>query len=119
MQYDIIICNHVLEHILHDTQALSELFRTLKPKGWAILQVPFDPTLSKTLEDPSINSASEQYEIFGDIDHVRIYGKDYANRLQNAGFIVRIDNSITQNHELVKKYGLLKEEPIFFCEKGI
>ena len=115
--FDIIICNHVLEHILEDSIAMGELFRVLKTKGWAILQVPFDPTKRHTYEDSSITSTSERLRKFGQSDHVRIYGEDYADRLQKAGFKVWIDRLISSDEKITEKYGLIKNEPIFFCRK--
>jgi len=88
--FDAIICNHVLEHIIDDGKALSELYRILKPEGWAILQVPISLTLEKTLEDFAITSFSGREEAFGQGDHVRIYGRDYERRLSRAGFIVDV-----------------------------
>lgn len=111
--FDIIICNHVLEHIIDDIKAMKELFRVLKPNGHAILQVPYDPTLSRTYEDSSIISPSHRLKIFGQKDHVRIYGNDYIERLSKAGFKVNLDRTITQNDKSVRKYALIKHEPIF------
>ncbi len=75
--FDAIICNHVLEHIPDDQKAMSELFRVLRPGGWAILQVPFSKILDKTFEDPTITTPEDRERIFGQTDHVRIYGRDY------------------------------------------
>jgi SAM-dependent methyltransferase len=86
--FDAIICNHVLEHIEDDVRAMQELLRVLKPGAWAILQVPFSAVLERTLEDPNVRSEKEREIIFGQKDHVRIYGKDYADRLKTAGFAV-------------------------------
>ena len=87
-KFDAIICNHVLEHIPDDHKAMTELYRVLNPGGWAILQVPFSKILDKTFEDPSVTTPEEREQIFGQTDHVRIYGKDYADRLRQSGFQV-------------------------------
>lgn len=84
----VIICSHVLEHVMDDRKAMSELFRVLKPKGIAILQVPISKTVRKTFEDFTITSPEEREKYFGQKDHVRIYGQDYKKRLQNIGFKV-------------------------------
>jgi len=84
--YDLILCNHVLEHIPNDLKAMKELYRVLKPRGTAILQVPLEEDRENTFEDDSITDQQERTRIFGQYDHVRVYGQDYYNRLQKAGF---------------------------------
>lgn len=84
--YDFILCNHVLEHIPNDLKAMEELYRVLKPGGTAILQVPLEEDRENTFEDDSITDQQERTRIFGQYDHVRIYGQDYYKRLQEVGF---------------------------------
>ena len=84
--YDFILCNHVLEHIPNDLKAMEELYRVLKPGGTAILQVPLEEGRKNTFEDDSITDQQERTRIFGQYDHVRVYGQDYYNRLQEVGF---------------------------------
>lgn len=85
--YQAIVCNHVLEHIPEDRQAMAELFRVLRPGGFAILQVPFSRKLETTRENPSIRAPEERRQAFGQEDHVRIYQlDDYLSRLAEAGF---------------------------------
>ena len=84
--YDFILCNHVLEHIPNDFKAMEELYRVLKPGGTAILQVPLEEGRENTFEDDSITDQQERTRIFGQYDHVRVYGQDYYNRLQEVGF---------------------------------
>ena len=84
--YDLILCNHVLEHIPNDLKAMKELYRVLKPRGTAILQVPLEEDRENTFEDDSITDQQERTRIFGQYEHVRVYGQDYYNRLQKAGF---------------------------------
>lgn len=112
--FDVIICNHVLEHIKNDHQALKELYRTLRPGGWATLQSALDPKLSTTCEDSKIVSLEDRLHFYGQEDHWRKYGQDYKNRIADAGFIVKIDSFIKNfNTEQIKKYGLNKEEYIY------
>jgi SAM-dependent methyltransferase len=86
---DIVIANHILEHIPEDLEALKEIFRVLTPGGVAILQVPYSPTIPFTFEDPAINDPQQQAKRFGQKDHVRIYAlDDYIRRLESAGFQV-------------------------------
>jgi len=116
--FDFILCNHVLEHIENDHKAMCELFRVLKPGGTGIFQIPQDLTLEKTYEDSSITSAEERAKYFGQYDHVRVYGKDYFERLRKAGFAVdEVDYSKTIRPELVDKYRLVKGEILPVCYK--
>jgi SAM-dependent methyltransferase len=116
--YDVILCNHVLEHIPNDTKAMQELYRVLKPNGMAILQIPQDLNREKTFEDNSITDKKQRAEIFGQYDHVRIYGRDYFDKLRSIGFTV-VEENYTQKltPEQVKKYALAMGEIIPVCFK--
>jgi len=116
--FDVVFCNHVLEHIVDDNKAMQELYRVLKPNGMGIFQIPQDLSLDKTYEDFSITSPEERTKHFGQYDHVRIYGKDYFNKLENVGFEVhQIDYSKKISDELIKKYCLVKGEILPVCFK--
>jgi len=116
--YDVILCNHVLEHIPDDTKAMQELYRVLKPGGMAILQIPQDLSRTTTFSDDSITNQKERAAIFGQYDHVRIYGLDYFDKLRSIGFTV-IEEDYTHKiaAELVEKYCLAKGEIIPVCFK--
>jgi SAM-dependent methyltransferase len=86
--YDVVIANHVLEHIDDDRLAMQELFRILKPGGLALLTVPINPTRQTTYEDPSITDPAGRQAHFNAPDHRRFYGLDFAERLQSVGFVV-------------------------------
>lgn len=88
--FDLILCNHVLEHVPEDVVAMRELYRVLAPGGRAILQVPLSNKLEHTVEDPHITDPAEMERRFGQFDHVRIYGPDYFDRLRSAGFTVEL-----------------------------
>jgi hypothetical protein len=116
--FDAVICSHVLEHVPDDRRGMEEILRVLRPGGWAILQVPFDRDRADTFEDPSVTSPEERRRVFGQSDHVRIYGRDYVRRLRAAGFDVTVsDYAATLPPATIRRYGLLAEEEIFFCRK--
>lgn len=116
--FDVILCNHVLEHIPNDTLAMSELYRVLKPGGWGIFQIPQDINREFTYEDNSITDKSERARIFGQYDHVRIYGMDYFDKLRAIGFKVEaIEYSTQLSEDLVDKYRLAKGELIPLVKK--
>lgn len=112
-EFDVILCNHVLEHISNDTKAMKELHRVLKPKGWGIFQIPQDLDCDVTFEDDSITDRKERAKIFGQYDHVRVYGRDYFDKLRNVGFQVdEVDFTSNLSEEDIKKYCLAKGEII-------
>lgn len=116
--FDVILCNHVLEHIPNDTKAIQELFRVMKPGGWGIFQIPQDINRAKTFEDNTITDKKERARVFGQYDHVRIYGRDYFDKLRNVGFRVEeVDYTNTLPKEDVKKYRLAKGEIIPLVKK--
>ena len=116
--YDVIFCNHVLEHIPDDTKAMQELFRVLKPGGWGIFQIPQDLNRETTFEDNTITDKAERAKIFGQYDHVRIYGRDYFNKLRSIGFKVEEVNYTTNLTEKnIDKYRLAKGEIIPLVRK--
>jgi SAM-dependent methyltransferase len=117
--FDIVICNHVLEHVPDDKKALSELYRVLKPGGTAILQTPYAPKLVKTRErDPSVATEANRLEFYGQEDHIRLYGTDLLDRICQAGFDLRL-----KTHEAVLKNvdcaeaGVNPAEPLFYAHK--
>lgn len=116
--YDIIFCNHVLEHIPDDTKAMQELYRVLKPKGMAILQIPQELARKTTYEDNSITDKAERAKIFGQYDHVRVYGRDYFEKLRSVGFTVEeADYTSNLSDNEVIKYCLAKGEILPVCVK--
>ena len=116
--YDIIFCNHVLEHIPDDTKAMQELFRVLKPGGMGIFQIPQDLSRDNTFTDDTIVDQKERAKIFGQYDHVRVYGRDYFDKLRSIGFkVIEEDYTHKIAPELVEKYCLAKGEIIPVCFK--
>ena len=112
-EFDIILCNHVLEHIPDDTKAMQELFRILKPGGFGVFQIPQDLKREQTFEDDTITDKKERAKIFGQYDHVRIYGRDYFDKLRSIGFRVdEVDYTSNLSDEDIKRYCLAKGEII-------
>jgi len=116
--FDFIICNHVLEHIPDDTKAMQELYRVLAPSGTAIVQVPYDAKREITFEDNTITDQSERTRIFGQYDHLRVYGMDYFKKLSSIGFDVNaLDYTSSMSSDDIERYRLCKGELLPVCKK--
>jgi len=116
--FDVIFCNHVLEHVTDDRQCMRELCRVLKPGGLAIMQVPFKAGQEVTDEDPTITDPEERIRRFGQYDHVRQYGTDYPKRLAEEGFKVeayKVREAFSP--EEIKRYALMDGEVLYVCSK--
>lgn len=116
--FDIVFCNHVLEHIPDDAKAMQELFRVMKKGGFGIFQIPQDLHRETTFEDDTITDPKERTKIFGQYDHVRVYGRDYFDKLRNVGFIVdEVHYAKNMNSKLASKYALMLAEILPVCRK--
>jgi len=116
--FDFIICNHVLEHIPDDTKAMQELYRVLAPEGTAIVQVPYDEKREITFEDNTITDQRERTRIFGQYDHLRVYGMDYFKKLSSIGFEVNaLDYTSGMTSDDIERYRLCKGELLPVCKK--
>ena len=116
--FDFIICNHVLEHIPDDTKAMQELYRVLAPAGTAVVQVPYDAKREITFEDNTITDQSERTRIFGQYDHLRVYGMDYFKKLSSIGFDVSaLDYTSGISSDDIERYRLCKGELLPVCKK--
>lgn len=113
--FDVVLCNHVLEHVDDDLIAMKEIHRVLKPGGFAILLVPFfNPVPDKTFGDPAVTDPRERERMFGQDDHVRKFGKDYPDRIASVGFMPIQDTFVREmSNEQRKAYGLAADEIIF------
>jgi SAM-dependent methyltransferase len=118
--FDLIVCNHVLEHIQDDRTAMGELYRVLKPGGLAILQVPISSKIKDSYEDSQMNTAELRLQAFGQRDHVRIYAKDdYVARLESKGFVVEmLDFSQTKGLSFAMRHGINSEEELYLGRKS-
>ncbi len=117
-RFDVVFCNHVLEHVEDANQCIKELYRVMKPGGWGIMQVPLDYTRETTYEDPSITSPEEREKHFWQKDHVRLFGNDYPEWFKKVGFEVEtFDVNQKYAPELVRRYRLIEKEMIYIVSK--
>ncbi len=118
--FDAILCNHVLEHVFDDRKAFSELFRVLRPGGWALLTVPISLALEETSEDPTIDTALKREAAFGQPDHVRLYARDFKNRLARAGWTVNTFEWSAEEMDFggcKNRFGLIENDIIYVAAK--
>lgn len=116
--FDLVIANHVLEHVDDDRAALAEVFRVLQPGGFAVLQTPYSAILEETWSDPGIVSAHARLQAYGQEDHVRLFGKDMVGRFSESGLRQRV-----QSHEELLpgvdgcRVGVNREEPFLLFQR--
>ena len=112
--FDAILCSHVLEHVRDDRRAMAELHRVLRPGGWAVIQSPVDWTRDATWEE----EVTDAEAVFGQADHVRFYGRDYDDRLREAGFGVSVEPYVDRFSPAERaRFGLDPVEPVHLCTK--
>ena len=117
--FDVIICNHVLEHVDDYNKVMKEFFRVMKPGGWGIFQVPVDYNNANTIEDKSVTDPRERERLYWQSDHLRLFGRDYGDKLAAAGFKVTESNYINEiDPNLVNRYALDKNEIVYYCQKS-
>jgi hypothetical protein len=116
--YDVLICSHVLEHVNDDKQALSELYRVLKPGGWGIIMVPIILTIDEVDEDPKVTDIAERWRRFGQDDHVRLYSKPgFIRRVETAGFTLKQLGIDYFGKSAFQKYGITEKSVLYIAEK--
>lgn len=117
-RFDVVFCNHVLEHVDDALQCMRELHRVMKPGGWGIMQVPQDLSREETYEDPSIVTPEEREKHFWQKDHVRLFGRDYPDWLRKAGFtVVEFDKNARYSAELLERYRINAGEILYIVSK--
>lgn len=117
-RFDVVFCNHVMEHVDDALQCMKEIYRVMKPGAWAIMQVPQDFSREETYEDKSITSPEEREKHYWQKDHVRLFGKDYPRWLEKAGFTVQeFDPTKEIGHELIERYRLMPSEILYIFRK--
>ncbi|MDD2983331.1 MAG: methyltransferase domain-containing protein [Crocinitomicaceae bacterium] len=117
-RFDVIFCNHVMEHVADANRCMQELYRVMKPGGWGIMQVPQDMTRANTYEDASIVTPEDRELHYWQYDHVRLFGRDYPEWLKNAGFEVK--EYIPADHfsdEIIERYRLMRKEILYIVSK--
>ena len=116
--FDVVICNHVLEHVDDADKVMKEFYRVMKSGGWGIFQVPIDYNNSVTIEDRSVTDPRERERLYWQSDHLRLFGRDYGDKLIAAGFKVTESNFINEiDPKLVERYALDKNEIVYYCQK--
>lgn len=117
--FDVVMANHLLEHVEDDQQVMREFYRVMKPGGWGIFQVPVDYNNPKTEEDKNVTDPAERERLYWQRDHVRLFGMDYGDRLRAAGFEVTEDRYAAEiGAELQQRYALMSDEILYFCRKA-
>ena len=117
-RFDVVFCNHVMEHVADPLVCMKELYRIMKPGGWAIMQVPQDFSREQTFEDPTITSEEDREKHYWQKDHVRLFGKDYPDYLRKAGFEVEEFSPVKiLGNELIERYRLQPTEILYISHK--
>ena len=117
-RFDVVFCNHVMEHVDDALQCMRELYRVMRPGAWAIMQVPQDFSRETTYEDPSIVSEEDREKHYWQKDHVRLFGRDYPQWLEKAGFTVEIFNKEEAlGADLMERYRISASEVLYIFRK--
>lgn len=117
--FDAVICNHIMEHVEDDRRAMRELHRILRAGGWGIILVPVDYAREATFEDDTVTDPAERTRIFGQYDHRRIYGRDYADRLREAGFEVAERDYAAEVSPAERERYALAEDHLYIVRKPL
>lgn len=112
--FDVVLCNHVLEHVPDDRAAMREIARVLRPGGWAVVMVPVARGRAATEEDSTLTDRDERLRRWGQEDHVRLYGADYVDRLHESGLDVEVRQLLSDlDDATIVRHGLRRTDDIF------
>jgi SAM-dependent methyltransferase len=112
--FDVVIANHMLEHIPDDRKALAEFARVLRPGGLLLLAVPQNHAAAETDEELAKIDPMERFWRFTGYDHCRMYGRDFAARVAQQGFEV---TPYTRPPTDQLRYALLRDEVLYVCRR--
>jgi SAM-dependent methyltransferase len=116
--FDFVIANHVLEHVYDDTKAINEIHRILKKGGLALLQTPYSSVLESTIAEVTPHSEATRLMLFGETDHMRLYGLDIFSRITAPGLSFVGGNHATFNIDIdSRECGINEAEPLFLFKK--
>lgn len=115
--FDVVFCNHVLEHVADDRLAMREMYRVTKPGGWGVMLSPVDPARTATFEDDTVTDPAERTRLFGQYDHRRVYGGDYAERLGQAGWKVEEIDYLAAIKPRQRRLYALRPEILYVVKK--
>ncbi|MCC8164610.1 MAG: class I SAM-dependent methyltransferase [Planctomycetes bacterium] len=116
--WDIIICNHVLEHVNDDIKALSEMIRILKPTGAALITVPTNLDSAVTVESMPTMNDKDRTELCGQFDHIRLYGSDVTDRLNTCSRCEVFDGSTIDDRVMqAVGPGSIDVNLLYICKK--
>jgi SAM-dependent methyltransferase len=115
--FDVIFCNHILEHVADDRRAMSEMYRVMRHGGWGVMLSPIDEARATTFEDDSVTDPAERTRLFGQYDHRRVYGRDYADRLRSVGWQVENIDYYASLTPAEQTLYALRPEPLYIVRK--
>ena len=120
-KFDMISCDHVLEHVPNYRSAVKELYRITKPGGYTFITVPLLESLSTTYEDETVTTVEQRVKTFGQYDHVRIFGMDFSGAMSDVGFEVIVYDGDTCNEKIrpVIGPGNYDYNKAFVCKKPL
>jgi SAM-dependent methyltransferase len=115
--FEVIFCNHILEHVADDRLAMSEMYRVMRPGGWGVMLSPVDERRAVTFEDDTVTDPAERTRLFGQYDHRRVYGRDYTDRLRSVGWQVEALDYFAALTPAEQTLYALRPEPLYIVRK--
>lgn len=117
--FDYVIANHVFEHISDEQKMFEEIRRVLKPEGAVICSFPICMDMD-TLEKKEELSAEERLRYYGQKDHVRLYGRDFKEHIEQFGFDIKVISPRDRfQADNIEKYGFICDDKILICKSRV